>query len=932
MPTCRQPLPTRILAILLFSLHALFAATPAIAADGLIKTAIQLNWMYQFEFAGPIVALEKGFYREAGLDVQLHQGGPDIDPVKPVAEASIDFGIAGSSLVVERFAGKPVVALASLMQHSAVGVLARKSAGINSVLDLKGKRLAITADTAAEVDAYLLSQGIKPSDYQRIEHFVSVEGLDAGEADAIAIYVSNELFHIRERSNDYILLTPRSSGIDLFGNILFTHQGLIDKRPEMVELFRKATIRGWDYALKHPEEVADLLLAKYNSQNKTREHLLFEAEKLLELTRPDIVEAGYMSPGRWHHVADVYAELGKIPKEPDLHGFIYDPNPKIDLTKFYVGLFAIVLILLLVFGFAIHLRRMNKRLTVAHHAAQAANSALAQSEERFRQLFDSSPDPVWIIENKHFVECNQAAVEQLGYPDKKALLGTHPSALSPEFQPNGESSFTEAERIMNLTLVKGLHRFEWVHTRMDGSTFFAEVTLSTMTLAGRPLIHCLWRDITERKRIESELGEYRNHLETLVQVRTAELATAKDAAEAANRAKTAFLANMSHELRTPMNGIMGMISLSTRRMTDPEGLEQLAKAKLSAERLLALLNDILDLSKIEAERLQLEDAPLRIADGIAHIVSLLASNASAKGLRLAVDLPDSIATQTLRGDPLRLGQVLLNLVGNAVKFTQQGEVALRVRQIGETMDTSQLRFEISDTGIGIDPAAQGRLFRSFEQADNSMTRKYGGTGLGLAICKRLVQLMGGEIGVESTRGAGSTFWFIVPFKKQEGGANAQQPCPITLSAEQRLQSDFAGTRVLLAEDEPITQEISRCLLEDVEFVIDIADNGQQAIDLARQHHYALILMDMQMPVLNGVEATKAIRADSLNRTTPILAMTANAFDEDRQACFEAGMNEHISKPVDPDTLYDTLLNHLKLSSSPDKHERNPPAPSAGANQ
>ena len=801
--TCRQPLPTRILAILLFSLHALFAATPAIAADGLIKTAIQLNWMYQFEFAGPIVALEKGFYREAGLDVQLHQGGPDIDPVKPVAEASIDFGIAGSSLVVERFAGKPVVALASLMQHSAVGVLARKSAGINSVLDLKGKRLAITADTAAEVDAYLLSQGIKPSDYQRIEHFVSVEGLDAGEADAIAIYVSNELFHIRERSNDYILLTPRSSGIDLFGNILFTHQGLIDKRPEMVELFRKATIRGWDYALKHPEEVADLLLAKYNSQNKTREHLLFEAEKLLELTRPDIVEAGYMSPGRWHHVADVYAELGKIPKEPDLHGFIYDPNPKIDLTKFYVGLFAIVLILLLVFGFAIHLRRMNKRLTVAHHAAQAANSALAQHQE---------------------------------------------------------------------------------------------------------------------------------HLETLVQVRTAELATAKDAAEAANRAKTAFLANMSHELRTPMNGIMGMISLSTRRMTDPEGLEQLAKAKLSAERLLALLNDILDLSKIEAERLQLEDAPLRIADGITHIVSLLASNASAKGLRLAVDLPESIATQTLRGDPLRLGQVLLNLVGNAVKFTQQGEVALRVRQIGETMDTSQLRFEISDTGIGIDPAAQGRLFRSFEQADNSMTRKYGGTGLGLAICKRLVQLMGGEIGVESTLGAGSTFWFIVPFKKQEGGANAQQPCPITLSAEQRLQSDFAGTRVLLAEDEPITQEISRCLLEDVEFVIDIADNGQQAIDLARQHHYALILMDMQMPVLNGVEATKAIRADSLNRTTPILAMTANAFDEDRQACFEAGMNEHISKPVDPDTLYDTLLNHLKLSSSPDKHERNPPAPSAGANQ
>ena len=909
----RQP-PSRrffyLLATLSLFFQTVFCAGPSFAADNLTKTSIQLNWMYQFEFAGPIVALEKGFYREAGLDVQLHQGGPDIDPVKPVVAGSIDFGIAGSSLVLEHVAGKSVVALASLMQHSAVGVLARKSAGINSVFDLKGKRLAITADTAAEVDAFLLSQGIRPFDHERIEHFVSVAGLDAGEADAIAVYVSNELFHIRERSNDYILLTPRSSGIDLFGNILFTQQRLLDKQPKMVESFRKATIKGWDYALKHPEETVDLLLAKYNTQGKSREHLLFEAEKLLELTRPDIVEAGYMSPGRWQHVADVYAKLGKIPNDADLQGFIYDPDPKTDLTKFYVGLVVVALILVLLFGFAVHLRRLNKRLIIAHATAQQANVALAQSEQRFRQLFDDSPDPVWIIENKHFVECNQAAVEQLGYPDKQALLGTHPSALSPAFQPDGESSFSKAERIMNLTLEKGLHRFEWVHTRKDGSTFFAEVTLSTMQLDGRPLIHCLWRDITERKRIESELAEYRDHLESLVEVRTAELATAKDAAETANRAKTAFLANMSHELRTPMNGIMGMISLATRRMTNPEGLEQLAKAKLSAERLLALLNDILDLSKIEAERLQLEDAPLRLTDNVAHILSLLGSTASAKGLRLAVDLPESIATQPLRGDPLRLGQILLNLVGNAVKFTQHGEVTLRIRQIGESNDAIQLRFEITDTGIGIDPAAQTRLFQSFEQADNSMTRKYGGTGLGLAICKRLVQLMRGEIGVRSSPGAGSTFWFTVMLKKREGDADNQQPCPILRSAEEHLQMDFAGTRILLAEDEPITQEISRCLLEEVELVVDVAENGQQALVLARQHRYALILMDMQMPLLNGLEATKAIRADSLNQDTPILAMTANAFDEDRATCFAAGMNEHISKPVDPDKLYETLLTWL----------------------
>jgi CheY-like chemotaxis protein len=221
----------------------------------------------------------------------------------------------------------------------------------------------------------------------------------------------------------------------------------------------------------------------------------------------------------------------------------------------------------------------------------------------------------------------------------------------------------------------------------------------------------------------------------------------------------------------------------------------------------------------------------------------------------------------------------------------------------------QVRFEVSDTGIGIDSEAQARLFQSFEQADNSMTRKYGGTGLGLAISKRLVTLMDGQIGVESRPGLGSTFWFVVPLKKREPSATPT-PTSVPKTAEERLQTEFVGTPILLAEDEPISQEVSRCLLEDIGLVVDIAEDGQQALALARRNTYALILMDMQMPRMNGLEATKAIRADSLNTTTPILAMTANAFDEDRGACLAAGMNEHISKPVDPEKLYETLLAFL----------------------
>lgn len=730
-----------------------FWAWPAQALEHL---RLQLNWLHQFEFAGYYAALEKGFYREAGLDVSIAEGGPETIPVQEVLNGRADVGVGSSGILLDRIKHPELIVLGVIFQHSPAVLLSLRSSGIQKLADLQGKRL-MDSPNAGDVMAMLKLAGVDEKSLRRVSHEGSPAELVAGKADTMIAYSTNEPYVLEEMGIPYVVFSPRSVGIDFYGDNFFTTQSVLASKRDAVAKFREASLRGWQYALTHKEEMVELIISKY-SRHKSRDALLFEAQQSQLLIQADLVDLGYQSQVRWDSIAASYAELGELDVRAATRNLMFDPSPAIDTTRLWLALGSFILISLVLFIISLTFGRLNRKLRHEIAERKLAEAALLASQERFRTLFETVPDALLVVDEAGRVVTVNKSFEGLFGVSQASVVGLPIETFIPaRFHAVHAIHFKEYLHAPGKGL---LSRQGLSAVNAQGHEFPVEISLGPIeTEEGRSFI-CTLRDITERCAAEAELLQHRDRLQELVEAQTADLRMAKEVAESANRSKDAFLSNISHELRTPMHGILSMAKIGFRKTAGEPELskwhDMFSHVVSSAERMQLLVDDLLEVSNINSSRDTYKLSPNDLRTLCEKAVERMNPLAYKKNITLQLDGLDSAPMMC---DGSRLGRVLRQLIDNSIKFSPEAQTIEIKLEEGSSQSTWQV--SVVDRGPGIPESELLSIFESFVQGSHTTTGA-GGKGLGLTLCRQVIEHHGGTIQAANREGGGAILRFTVP--------------------------------------------------------------------------------------------------------------------------------------------------------------------------
>lgn len=726
----------------LFLLFVFFLLYRTVEAHEIQKVTLQLKWKHQYQFAGYYAAIEKGFYKEEGLVVKLNEAIEGLNPSETVFEGKAEFGVCSSDILLMRAQNKKAVVLATIFQHSPQILLASTKSGIKNVHNLVGKRIAIEPN-AADIIALMADEGVTLDKCFVDPHQFNVDNLINGEIDAITAYSTDELFNLKEANFEYIQLSPNMGGIDFYGDVLFTTETFIKKNPDLVDKFRRASLKGWEYAMENHEEIIQLIYRKY-SKRHSLEHLRFEAKGMDNLIMQDVVEIGYTNPGRWQSIANIYKKLNMLNANFTTEGLLYSDYQKHNAVfpwKIIIG-FVLLIVLIAFVAFFFYKNAQRFRNEIAQRIL--LENDLKESEKKYRFLTEFTADVIWVlnITRGNFSYISPSVYQLRGFTAEEAMAEALEDSLTPD-----------SVEIVNKAIAKNLQAFmanpdlsnyyinEIQQYCKNGDIIWVEVsTQFRYSPLGDIEVVGVSRNIEERKKAEAKILEGELELRKL------------------NATKDKFFSIIAHDLKSPFSSIVGFSELLEENLQEKkyDEMEKFTQIILqSSNRALSLLMNLMEWSQSQTGRMEFKPEYFEMVNLINEISLLFNDIAGQKSIVINRNLPSSA---TVFADKAMISTVLRNLISNAIKFTDtRGEIQICLEQ-----NSNESLISINDNGVGMGEETISKLFKIEESFTSRGTNNEKGTGLGLMLCREFVEKHEGKIWVESKIGIGSTFYFLLP--------------------------------------------------------------------------------------------------------------------------------------------------------------------------